>query len=194
MSDEFRKQWDERHAQATDPIRPAEVLLRNQHLISDRGKALDLACGLGANALELAENGFEAHAWDFSPVAIDCLVAEAHERGLSARLYYEVRDVAAQPPEPESFDLIIVSYFLERNLLPHLVKALRPGGLLFYQTFIKEVMLERGPKSTEWRLANNELLHAFSDLRVHYYLEEGYLGEDSSEDADIAMLVASKPN
>ena len=191
MQDDHRTEWDERHANAEGVGNPSEVLLRNRHLLPKSGKALDFACGRGANALELAKCGLDTHAWDFSAVAIERLHDEAQQRGLSVE--GEERDVVSKPPEPNSFDLIIVTHFLERDLFPALMAALRPGGLLFYQTFIREIRLDRGPKSTEWRLGNNELLQAFSDLRVHYYLEEGALGAETSEVADLAMLVASKP-
>lgn len=190
MQDELRKQWDERHSKSDGAVKPTEVLLRNRHLLPQSGKALDLACGRGGNALELAKAGLDTYAWDFSPVAIEHLHKEAQSKGLIVQ--GEIRDVILDPPEPGSFDLIIVTNFLERRLFQPLTAALRPGGLLFYQTFIQEVRLERGPKCTEWRLSNNELLQAFSDLRVHCYREEGFLGEKDSAIADIAMLVASK--
>lgn len=190
MQDEHSKQWDQRHTMAEGAPAPAEVLLRNRQLLPQNGKALDLACGRGGNALALAKAGLETHAWDFSAVAIDKLLHEAEKQELT--IHSEVRDIVSIPPEPESFDLIIVTHFLERDLFPHLTGALRPGGLLFYQTFIQEIRLDRGPKRAEWRLGNNELLQAFSELRVHYYREEGLLGKNSSVIADLALLVASK--
>ena len=190
MSDEPGTQWNQRHAEAEGIGEPAEVLLRNLQLLPSSGVALDLACGRGANALRLVEAGLEVHAWDRSPVAIQRLNAEAQARGLSIRT--QVRDVLAQPPAANSFDLILVSHFLERELLPRLATALRPGGLLFYQTFIQEVMLNHGPKCSQWRLANNELLHAFPGLRLHYYREEGARARPGSPLADMAMLVASR--
>jgi len=130
-------------------------------------------------------------AWDFSPVAIDRLRAAAHRDGV--RVEARVRDVVAAPPEPDGYDLILVSHFLERTLAPALVAALRPGGRLFYQTFVREVNLGRGPGSDEWRLAPNELLQLFSGLRLHYYREDAPFGGEADELADLALMVASKP-
>jgi len=186
-----RLRWDERHGQADGFGSVAQVLLRNAHLLPARGRALDLACGRGANALWLAERGWEVHAWDFSPVAVERLEAEAKRRGLAVE--GQVRDVVARPPEREVFDLVFVGHFLERSLAPALVEALRPGGLLFYQTFVREVNRGRGPGGDHWRLAPNELLRLFAGLRVHYYREDAPFGGDADELADLALLVASRP-
>jgi SAM-dependent methyltransferase len=89
-----RARWDERHASATEIGAPAEVLLRNAHLLPGAGDAIDLACGRGANALWLAEHsGLTVQAWDFSPVAIETLEGAAAARGL--HLVTAVRDVVA---------------------------------------------------------------------------------------------------
>ncbi len=188
--DSFREKWNRRHAGAEGPGEVAQVLLRNAHLLPRRGKALDLACGRGASALWLAQHGLEVHAWDFSRVAIGELERRAGERGL--QVTGEVRDVVAQPPEPASFDLVLVSHFLERSLAEPLMAALKPGGRLFYQTFVREVNLGRGPGREEWRLAPNELLRLFAPLRVHYYRENAPLSDDSDPLADLALLVASR--
>ncbi|WP_456375698.1 class I SAM-dependent methyltransferase [Thiolapillus sp.] len=188
--DKYLEKWNRRHQEAEDEGSPAQVLIRNLHLLPASGKALDLACGRGANALLLAERGLDTHAWDFSTVGIRRLQQTAAQRGLF--ISTEVRDVLARPPAADSFDVILVSFFLERRLIPHLVQALRPGGRLFYQTFVQDVCLDRGPSSPGWRLANNELLHLFRQLDVHYYREDGRAATVQTEISDLALLVASK--
>ena len=155
------------------------------------GKALDVASGRGANALMLAEQGLETHAWDFSPVAIEELQRRARERDLA--IQPQVRDVVAKPPEVGTFDVILVSFFLERSLVPHLIQALRPGGMIFYQTFVREMYLDRGPRRDAWRLKSNELLQLFQGMRIHYFREEGGKGRQLSDVADLAMIVVSRP-
>jgi SAM-dependent methyltransferase len=187
-----RARWDERHASATDLGAPAEVLLRNAHLLPAAGDALDLACGRGANALWLAgHSGLTVQAWDFSPVAIATLVAAAAARGL--HVITAVRDVVAEPPCPGSCDVLVVSHFLDRGIVPALTAALRPGGLLLYQTFSREAVSTRGPSTPEWRLARNELLALFAGLTVRAYREEGALGDTSRGLRDLAYLVAERP-
>lgn len=189
MSEDRRARWDERHAAAEGPGTPAAVLVRNRHLLPPLGAALDLACGRGASALWLAEQGLDTTAWDYSKVAIERLAAEAAARRLSVRT--AVRDVTRDPPVPASFDVIVVSFFLERALMPALVAALRPGGRLFYQTFTQEGAEGPGPQDPRFRLAPNELLRLLGGLRLRYYREDGAaLGPDQLQ--GIALLVGER--
>ncbi|HKK04584.1 MAG TPA: methyltransferase domain-containing protein [Gammaproteobacteria bacterium] len=190
MSDDMRAKWDARYRDAGGRGAPAVVLAGNAHLLPERGRALDMACGLGSNALLLAERGLTVEAWDLSPVAIDRLNADAAEQGLS--LQGTVRDVVAEPPLPASFDVIVVAHFLERSLCPAISAALRPGGLLFYQTFTRARVTDTGPGNPAFRLERNELLHLFADLSLVVYREEARIGKLTQGFRDQAMLVAQK--
>lgn len=183
------EKWDARYADAVE-MPPARVLLENIHLLPDRGSALDLACGLGANALLLASRGLEVVAWDSSSVAIDKLHALAQARGLT--LQAEVRDVVQRPPEPEHFDVIVVSHFLDRSITPHLIAALRANGLVFYQTFTRSRVDERAPHNPDYLLADGELLAMFSPLQLMVYREEGLAGNIDQGFRGQALLVAKK--
>ncbi|MET0106111.1 MAG: class I SAM-dependent methyltransferase [Sedimenticola sp.] len=154
------------------------------------GDALDLACGRGVNAMLLAQAGLNVTAWDSSVVAIARLDEAANEAGL--KISAEVRDVVDAPPEAGSFDVILVSHFLDRSLVQAISAALRRGGLLFYQTFSEERVSDAGPSNPGFRLADNELLTMFNSLHVRVYREEGRLGELSRGWRDRAMLVAEK--
>lgn len=186
-----RKDWDARYREAHGgPAAPARVLEENLHLLPRTGKALDLACGLGGNALCLAAHGLHTRAWDHSAVAIERLRAAAGEAGLAVEC--EVRDVLVSPPPVAGFDVITVSHFLERDLSGTLVDALRPGGLIFYQTFTRDRVHDAGPRRPEFRLGANELLELFRRLRVVCYREEGVIGDVQRGFRDEAMLVAQK--
>jgi tellurite methyltransferase len=180
-SDAIREKWDARYRDShnsADTI--ADVLTNHQHLLPNEGRALDLAAGLGGNALYLAGRGLEVHAWDISPVAIDRLNTRAQQQGLT--LHTQVRDCVAHPPGPNSFDIIVISRFLERNLCPAITAALRSGGLLFYQTYTLEKQGGEGPNNPHFLLAQGELLALFGELEVVAYQE----GEE-------ALFVAKKP-
>ncbi|WP_233279554.1 methyltransferase domain-containing protein [Acidihalobacter yilgarnensis] len=169
--------WEARYT-GRDPREAvaSQVLRDHMHLLPKRGCALDLACGLGANALLLARNGLETVAWDRASTPIAALRRVAIAEGL--RLVAEVRDVVAQPPIPAGFDVIVVSRFLDRGLAPALIVALRPGGLLFYQTFGPALVdPTRGPRHRDFRLAEGELLRLFASLRLRVYREEGGAGD-----------------
>ncbi len=174
--DELQRKWDERYRGATqDPPSAANVLRDNAHLLPATGRALDLACGRGGNALFLAARGLVVDAWDLSPVAVDQLAVLAH--GITPPINATVRDVLVQPPSAGSYDIITVSYFLERDLATALTQALRPGGLLFYQTFGPERLHDKGPRTPAYRLETCELLRLFSALRVRFYREDGLVGD-----------------
>ena len=193
MSERERLQakWDARHGDPQAQPKAAEVLLENAHLLPTRGRALDLACGLGGNALQLAQAQLQTTAWDISPVAIARLQAMAVDKAL-ANLQTEVRDVEIDPPPVARFDVIVVSYFLARRLAPSLVAALKPGGLLFYQTFTRIAVSDQGPANPDFRLGDNELLKLFSPLATRFYREENRLGDLMQGRRDVAMLVAEK--
>lgn len=187
-----RAKWDLRHGDPEKRPSPATVLIENLYLLPERGSALDLACGLGGNALLLAKRGLQVRAWDISPVAIERL--QEYARGMElANLTAEVRDIEQQPLSPESFDVITLSYYLERSLVPDIIQALKPGGLLFYETFTRISVSDKGPSNPDYRLADNELLALFSPLQLRVYREENRLGDLSEGSRDIAMLVAQKP-
>lgn len=191
MPDALRARWDSRYLEGERTPEPAGVLVENLHLLPASGSALDLACGLGANALLLAERGLTVSAWDLSPVAIERLGSEAQRRGLG--LDAQLRDVQGDPPQPASYDLVLVAHFLDRALVPAIAAALRPGGLLFYQTFTREAVSARGPSNPDYRLGANELLGLFPDLKVRFYREEGRLGDLNRGTRDLAQLVAQRP-
>lgn len=181
--------WDARYRQARESS-PSKVLLDNSHLLPASGTALDVACGLGANALLLAEHGLITHAWDSSSVAIDKLREQTQAHGLSVEA--AVRNVVAHPPGPKSFDVIVVTRFLDRGLSPQLTQALRVGGLLFYQTFTRTRVSDVGPSNPDYRLVDGELLAMFAALQVLVYREEGKVGDVNRGFRDEAMMVARK--
>lgn len=190
-TESLRRKWDQRYRVAEGLPEPALVLVEHEHLVpAGGGIALDLACGLGASALWLAARGFRVSAWDLSPMAIERLSAEALARRLAVDA--AVRDVIAHPPAPDSFDLILVAHFLERSLAPAIASALRPGGVLFYQTFSREAVSDRGPSDPLYRVAPNELLDLFPCLVVRAYRDEGRLGDHRRGIRDLALLIAQR--
>lgn len=192
MNKQTKDKWDKHYKScSTDLPKAADVLYQNQHLLPASGDALDLACGRGANAVCLAENGLAVSAWDISPSALEILTSIANEKKLIINC--ETRDIVLQPPEPDSFDIIVVSNFLERELVDMIKRAIKPGGLIFYQTFIKDKVDEIGPKNPDYLLNCNELLTFFSDWNILHYREEGMTGNTEKGFRNQAMIIAQKP-
>lgn len=188
---DIEEKWNTRYLEREVESRNiSDVLAQHQHLLPRRGRALEIACGLGANALFMARLGLEVDAWDISPVAIDKLNDYCRDHGI--HINASVRDVRNKPPARESYDVIVVSYFLQRELAPAITEALRPGGLLFYQTHIHDKVDDSGPSNPDFLLKSNELLNLFNSLTILAYREEGRVGDIRRGFRNAAMLVGIK--
>ena len=183
--------WDERYEKNNDLPQACQTLREFSHLLPDHGKALDLASGLGGNALLLARSGLATSAWDLSSVGIKKLKRLAVQQSLDVAAL--TRDIITEPPQANSFDVIVVSYFLERQLFPTLLGALRPSGLLFYETFVQDKPQGVGPSNPDYLLEQNELLSLCDGLVIRAYREEGLIGDASKGCRNVAMLVAQMP-
>lgn len=164
-----RSRWDERHRRSQDAGSACSVLSDHLELLPRAGEALDLAAGLGANALLLAEAGLVTHAWDFSPVALARLRGAAAARGL--RVQTREIDLESDCLPALRFDLIVVSRYLHRPLCAWIESALRPDGLLFYETFLGEAG-RGGPSNPAFRLQAGELPRLFEGLECVLYDED----------------------
>ncbi|ORU90097.1 MAG: hypothetical protein A6F71_03825 [Cycloclasticus sp. symbiont of Poecilosclerida sp. M] len=185
-----QQKWDAIYQKrSTESLTPAQVLSGHSHLLPDQGCALDLACGLGANALLLAKHGLNVDAFDISAVAIDKLKQNVTFNPLINAL---VCDILNYPLERNTYDIIVVSRFLERSLAPKLIRALKPEGLIFYQTFTQKKVSTDGPSNPAFLLAKNELQQLFSSLSLIYYHEEGFVGDTNAGFRNEAMLIAQK--
>lgn len=183
--------WDVIYSQKTDQPSASYVLTENQHLLPTYGKALDLACGQGGNARLLADLGLNVLAWDTSEIAVKQLDEYAISNKVS--IDAQLRDVINFPPEANSLDVLVVSFFLDRSLCSKLIEALKPGGLLFYQTYCEVKVDQLGPKNPDFLLGDNELLRLFSAMKIRVYREESLLGDQQQGWRNQAILVAEKP-
>lgn len=192
MSAGQRDKWNRRFAGAAPASSDAAaaVLRDNRHLLSGAGRALDLACGLGSNALLLAELGYQVEAWDISDVALKGLAQQAE--ALQLPICCEQHDLDTDALPQGQYDVIIVSHFLDRDLCPQLGAALKPGGLLFYQTFTANKLDSSGPSSADFLLQRGELLQLFSELRTVYYREDGRIGNLEEGERNRALYVGQR--
>ena len=181
--------WDGIY-QNTDYSIPADVLVENSFLLPSSGRALDLASGLGANALFLAEQGLSVHAWDISLVALDKLQKNACQKGLEVATKQVFIEISTLPKN--SFDVIVLSRFLDRSLCNAIMECLKPDGLLFYQTYVREKITSNGPKNPDFLLARNELLTLFKSLKVVAYRENSLIGDLECGERNEALFVGQK--
>lgn len=183
--------WDERYREGCSPGRDqvSPWLLKHAHLLQG-GQALDVACGRGRHSLWLAELGYDVDAVDISAAALQILARRASERGLAARLRLMQADLVQWRPEPERYDLVLVTRYLNRQLWPHLQAALKPRGLLIYRSFHTDRHRLRSDLKREHMLQPGELLLAFAGMELLAY-EERRLppGGNDINDCTASILV-----
>ena len=176
MIDVMSHKWDAIYAQLdVENSLPVSVLTENEFLLPKAGTALDLACGVGANALFLARHGMTVTGWDISIVAIDKLSTHATQQGLNINACQEKINVESFTGS--SFDVIVVSRFLDRTLSDAIIGAIKPNGLLFYQTFNREKTNQVGPNNPAYLLAEHELCRLFAKLKLVLYRDHALIGD-----------------
>jgi len=192
MDEQAKNKWNNIYAEVDiGQASSSKVVEENNHLLPLQGRALDLACGTGGDAVYLAKHGLTVDAWDISDAVIEKLSLYALDNSLPVNA--EVRDINVQPPGKNIYDVIAVAHFLERDLMPILIQSLKPGGLIFYQTFSRIVTPSySGPKNPDFRLDENELLDLFGELKLVVYREEGLLGDIQHGFRNEVMYIGQK--
>jgi len=176
---------------------PAQFLVQQLHRLP-KGKVLDVASGSGRHALFLASLGYQVEAVDRDEQALVQLSASARVRHLSG-ISSRVLDLEQLPPQElnlghATYDVIIVFFYLNRPLFPSLMDALKPGGVLLYETFTVDNHIQRRhPKRREFCLAHCELLSLTPGLRILHYDEGLHEGTSGLESVYTAQLAAQKP-
>jgi SAM-dependent methyltransferase len=136
------------------------------------GRALDLACGSGNNAIWLADRGWHVTGVDRSRTIDDPRI-EVHIADLEKHEF---------TIEPGTWDLIVMSYYLQRDLFPAVRQGLAPGGV----AIIIAHMFEPGYEQSRFSFHAGELRAAFPESEVIAY-REGRTSPDSRAVAQIAI-------
>src|SRR5689334_10503914 len=112
------RNWELSYSKASNLASDPEALLVLVPELPAPGRALDLACGAGRNAIYLARLGWRVTAVDSSPAAI----ARLRERAEGLPVESRVADLERGefPIEPHGYDLICDFYYLQRSLFPEI--------------------------------------------------------------------------
>jgi SAM-dependent methyltransferase len=146
--------------------------------------ALDLAMGHGRVAVGVARAGFRTFGVDarFDAVRDAKLAAAA----AAVQVHAWCADLTQHPLPSARFDLIVVTRFLQRDLFHALRAAVRPGGVVLYETFTTAQLARGwGPASPDHLLEPGELLRSFEGFEVLFY-------EEVSAPEAVARLAARK--
>ncbi len=165
---------------------PAGWLTENAALLPREGTVLDVACGRGRHALWLAGLGLQTRAIDRDPEAVAFVNAEA--RRLRLPLHADLVDLETGDVSlgEEAYDAIVVVHYLHRPLFAALRRALRSGGVLFYDTFTTLQAARGKPTNPDFLLREGELRQLVAPLSVVKYREGDF------ENKMVASVIARR--
>ena len=182
------KTWDERYGRESDLSKEASLFLKEKIHELPPGMALDLAMGVGRNAIFLAENGYVVDGIDSSEVAVEKVRSFAQRESLP--IHAKQADLTNYQILENTYDVILNFYFLERSLFPHIMKGLKQGGMLLFETYTIEQPEYGRPHNPAYLLKPNELLQSFINLHIIYYHER--IDKQKAGTKAIASLMAQK--
>lgn len=191
MSQSEAQRWDARYqSELEDWLSrgPRQLLVDHTELLPPGGLALDAAAGVGHSSLYLARQGLRVIALDISRVALQAAARAARRHNLP--VYPAVYDLASPWFPPSRFDVILNFHFLERQTFPAYRQALKPGGLLFVETFVRQ---ELEISDFAYYLDPNELLSSFLDYELFLYEETSLPSREGLPERGLARLIARKP-
>ena len=178
----WNKKYDtEKYIAGRDPI----PFLQNHIDLLPKGKALDLAIGEGRNGVYLATQGFQVTGVDISEVGLKKAQALSAEKGVT--LATIVADLEQYDIPPNTFDVIICTYYLQRDLFSKIAAALKPGGMALIETYTMDHLQYRPRFNKAFLLEPNELLAMLPGLRIVRYQEV------NTGKAAFASILAQKP-
>ena len=184
-------EWDKRyrlreHAASDFEAGPAPLLVQTASVLTP-GRALDLACGTGRNALWLAERGWDVTAVDGAPTAIETLRSRATERGLKINAVVADLEKDQFEIEPARWDLVAICYYLQRNLFEPAKRGVAPGGVLISIVHRNEPGEPDGP----FRLRPGQLEEYFTGWEILHHREGKAI--DPAHRRAVAEIVARRP-
>lgn len=148
-------------------LTPSPWVQRWAHLVPEGGSVLDVACGSGRHVRFFANRGCRVTGVDRDVMALAPLA------GLAETMVADIEN-GPWPFAGRRFDAVIVTHYLWRPLMPSIIDAIGPDGVLIYETFAAGNESVGKPSNPDFLLQPGELLLATDGLRVLGY-EDGFL-------------------
>jgi tellurite methyltransferase len=162
-----KDRWDNKYSTEVYLFgeKPVPFLVDNVHILP-KGKVLDIAMGEGRNGVYLATQGFNVTGLDISEKGLQ----KAHKLAQKNNVTIETRvvDLESFTLEPNTYDVILCTYYMQRNLFKQFQAALKPGGMIVVETYNVDYMKYQR-FNRKWALDTNELLDTFKDMRILRY-------------------------
>jgi len=190
MSGTDREKWDSRYGEGAYADRPRPSALLEEWIEKiPPGRALDVACGAGRNALYLAARNFDVDAVDISGVALNRARETARRSGLNVN--WLEHDLDEPLRLDHTFQLILVIRYVNLPLMRSLTTLLAPGGFLLCEEHLVSEADVIGPTNSNYRVAAGDLQMAAAGLKIHH-LEEALVRDPDGRRAALARLVAQR--
>lgn len=183
--------WDERYRSGEHTTKEPSPLLSNAIKSLKPGRALDVACGVGRHAIFLAEHGWQVTAVDSSRAGIEILRQRASEARVTVHVQVANLESGEFQIEPETYDLICVFYYLQRDLFPPIRAGVKAGGTVVAAIHLNDGKPNAKPANPAFLLEPGELKQLFADWEITYY-REGQ-SDEGGHHHDTAYLIARKP-
>jgi tellurite methyltransferase len=177
--------WDKRYLQGEHLNDEPHSLITRITSSLKPGRALDVACGPGRHAIWLAERGWAVTGVDSSRVAIELLQERAGAKGVvidSITADLEKREFAI---ETESYDLIVVCNYLQRDLFPAIRAGTRVGGIVIAIIAMVDDDPKVRPMNPAYLLRPGELRAEFAGWKLIHDFEGKQTGDSSRAMAQI---------
>lgn len=136
----------------TGVLGPLPWIVRHARLLPENSTVLDIACGAGRHSLLLAGQGHRVTAVD-----IDLAALRANPGAGQLTLIEADMENGPWPFARQQFDAVVVTNYLWRPLLPAIIAAVRPGGVLLYETFMRGNEKYGRPANPDFLLKPDEL-------------------------------------
>ena len=156
-------------------------------------QTLDLACGSGRNGLYLVTQGQRVTFADRQQDALDHVSKRLQANRLARYWCVDFEDADSDPLKGLSFSVILVFRYLHRPLMPAIKRAIRPGGLVIYETYTVDQPRFGRPTNPNFLLQAGELEDIFHGWEILHSFEGHSISESSGQQQAIAQLVARRP-
>ena len=187
MSKQDRIKWNQRYAedsyQKNNPVTLVEDWLPRIPV----GRALDVACGAGRNAIFLAQAGYLVDAIDISAEGLNQARQKAESQGLSINWIEHDLDQAFE--FDTDYDLIIVLWYVDLALITRLCDCLAVGAYLLCEEHLITDQEVIGPTSLNYRVAPSDLREAVSGLDILLYEESVEINSEGDQVASARVVV-----
>jgi SAM-dependent methyltransferase len=181
-----RQKWEERYAASTAAAGPPAALLAAAVAAIPAGRALDIACGDGRNALFLARRGFRVDAVDYAYAGLSRLAVAARREGVAVQPI--VADLENYVLPEARYAVVVNTRYLQLSLFESIRNAVEPGGLVIFETFLRREESGGHPRNPAFLLESGELARRFDGFEVVSY-QEGPV-DDSTQ--PLARIVARR--